>query len=422
VAEIRRVPVPRPAGAGKVPPLPTPPAHPGGGSLPFPTGQVGITPNTQQELMKLGWRPGDPIPGDLGRVIAEVQARVQKEKEAAGEALATQGPQNRPRVGRLVNISELPPAEQQQLRDYLREHKESVARAALIEQAQAAEAAKLEADVEAGVVPPAVADNLATMAQTVRQQGAPEGVIVDDRIPPNLKVPEGKQVGGTLGVPLARTPRRVIQHPVGPATSPLPPPPAPESPAPAATAPTAPECPRCGYDCRIPFEGKPSQEDIERFSVAMLALQVFRKKYQLLGGKCVLTFRGLTSQDVILVNKQLGYDVRAAKIIGDGEYLTSLMEYRLVLSVQRIEVQGHLAVDVPSVDEYVKLNPKKLPADPSKETILTEMHADFYGKYVTSESLRRVIGAKHREFQRLNETLEAMMLDPNFTDGIALPA
>jgi hypothetical protein len=420
VAEIRRVPVPRPAGAGKVPPLPPPPAHPGGGSLPFPTGQVGITPNTQQELMKLGWRPGDPIPGDFGRVIAEVQARVQKEKEAAGEALASQGQQNRPRIGRLVNISELPPTEQQQLRDYLREHKESVARAALIEQAQAAETARLEEDVESGVVPPAVADNLATMAQTVRQQGAPEAVIVDDRIPPDLKVPEGKQVGGTLGVPLVRTPKPL--PPRTPAAPSRPAPTTPESPTPAATTPTTPECPRCGYDCRIPFEGKPSQEDIERFSVAMLALQVFRKKYQLLGGKCVLTFRGLTSQDVILVNKQLGYDVRAAKIIGDGEYLTALMEYRLVLSVQRVEVQGHLAVDVPSVDEYAKLNPKKLPADPSKETILTEMHADFYSKYVTSESLRRVIGAKHREFQRLNETLEAMMLDPNFTAGIALPA
>jgi hypothetical protein len=420
VAEIRRVPVPRPAGANKVPPLPTPPAHPGGGSLPFPTGQVGITPNTQQELMKLGWRPGDPIPGDFGRVIAEVQARVQKEKEAAGEALASQGQQNRPRIGRLVNISELPPTEQQQLRDYLREHKESVARAALIEQAQAAETARLEEDVESGVVPPAVADNLATMAQTVRQQGAPEAVIVDDRIPPDLKVPEGKQVGGTLGVPLVRTPKPL--PPRTPAAPSRPAPTTPESPTPAATTPTTPECPRCGYDCRIPFEGKPSQEDIERFSVAMLALQVFRKKYQLLGGKCVLTFRGLTSQDVILVNKQLGYDVRAAKIIGDGEYLTALMEYRLVLSVQRVEVQGHLAVDVPSVDEYAKLNPKKLPADPSKETILTEMHADFYSKYVTSESLRRVIGAKHREFQRLNETLEAMMLDPNFTAGIALPA
>jgi hypothetical protein len=420
VAEIRRVPVPRPAGAGKVPPLPPPPAHPGGGSLPFPTGQVGITPNTQQELMKLGWRPGDPIPGDFGRVIAEVQARVQKEKEAAGEALASQGQQNRPRIGRLVNISELPPTEQQQLRDYLREHKESVARAALIEQAQATETARLEEDVESGVVPPAVADNLATMAQTVRQQGAPEAVIVDDRIPPDLNVPEGKQVGGTLGVPLVRTPKPL--PPRTPAAPSRPAPTTPESPTPAATTPTTPECPRCGYDCRIPFEGKPSQEDIERFSVAMLALQVFRKKYQLLGGKCVLTFRGLTSQDVILVNKQLGYDVRAAKIIGDGEYLTALMEYRLVLSVQRVEVQGHLAVDVPSVDEYAKLNPKKLPADPSKETILTEMHADFYSKYVTSESLRRVIGAKHREFQRLNETLEAMMLDPNFTAGIALPA
>jgi hypothetical protein len=120
---------------------------------------------------------------------------------------------------------------------------------------------------------------------------------------------------------------------------------------------------------------------------------------------------------VILINKQLGYDVRVSKIIGDGEYLTAMLEYRLVLSLQRIEIQGHNAVDVPSVDEFMKANTIQLPSDP-KDTVLTKMHTEFYDKFVTSESLRRVVGAKHREFQRLTETLEALMLDPNFTNGI----
>lgn len=394
--DVKRTTVPRPAG-------PAPRGQFGGQDL-IPAGrppllaagEIGMTDYTRRQLGALGWKPGDAIPGDLSQEIAKIQARIAAEKETATDGLAVQGAAHPPRTG-LIDITQLPEKDQRELRQYLADHKAEYEKVRALE-AQVAEAnARIDKDVAEGVVSPSVAASLRTMSQVQPPPGQPEIQIRDDR-------------PAAPATPAATT---------APAPAPVA--------APAATGGEQPQhanCPRCLYSLASPLDPVPSDDDHKQFTTSLLGGAVFQKKYTFANGQFAVVFRGLTAKEVILVNKQLGADLRAGRIQGEGEYVTALQNYRLVLATHRLVSVGHILSDIPTRDAYMaehQLKTDQLGTDGADGTILLAMQEDFYEKHITTETLRQLVGEAHREFQRLLGTLEARSRDRNFSSGIASP-
>lgn len=411
MAEVRRTSVPRPAGV-PLGGMPTAEDLPGPGKPPLPSGQVLMTAATRNMLLAAGWQPGDPIPGDLGDYVRTLQRKIAADTDTAGEALAAKAAQSPAKVS-LVTFNDLTPEAQKELRQYLADNKEDYQRH--LEQLAQSEAGEQFNDLDPGVA--------AGIQATAAAQQAPVMGIAQP--PAGFKVPEGKQYGGVVGNPppaMPQPPRAAAPA----AAAPQVPPQAPAQPPPEAAsaggvtqAPHA-ECPRCCLPLSVPYTIKPTREDIENFIPAFLGLGVFKKAYRVLENRMTLVFRGLTADETIMINRQLGFEVRSGEIMGEMEYLSSLLGYRMVLALAQIQVVGHTAVTPPTMAEFVAANADRVnQLDRSKETPLRLMRDDFYAKYVTSEHLRKVLGPQHREFITLCEHLEGMVLDPNFSSGIA---
>ena len=56
---------------------------PGAGRPPMSQGRTIMTDHTRQQLTAVGWKDGDPIPGDLGARLREIQLEVAAERSKA---------------------------------------------------------------------------------------------------------------------------------------------------------------------------------------------------------------------------------------------------------------------------------------------------------------------------------------------------
>lgn len=419
--ELRPRPIPQtsqPAGALPANQLPGP------GRPPLRTGKVHFSDFTRRQLMAVGWKEGDPIPGDLGQRLQQIQAEVCAERDSAtleGSDLAAGW---QPVKGEFVNIEQLPQERQDEIRQYLQEYKQQLAD----EAAQAQVDAEIEESIPQSVQGPArdvmkqqiVAGNA---AQAARESGRAAASVVDDRRPsPPLPVPEGKTLGGVIGnmgpaekIEELKRRQRAAQE----APQPAPEQPAPEAPSTGVTS-THTHCNRCLWPDDVPFEIKPTDEDKQRFLAAVLGLGRFEKSYPLLGGNLEVFFRSLTTDESAMVQRQVGSMVRAGAIRGDGEFWANLHELRLAIACSKIVVGGNVVYEVPSVAEWAKANPR---TDGVEEyTPLPRLRDNLYEKGATQEPLRVILGQQHRQFQQLVELLEVMTNDPDFWKGIGLPA
>ena len=187
--------------------------------------------------------------------------------------------------------------------------------------------------------------------------------------------------------------------------------PVPEVPAPVLVG--EPFCPRCGWDMKQKFEVIPSDQDKEDFLIATLGGQRFRKKYELFGGRVVVTFRSMLAEENKAVYRQLTLDQTAKKIATEAEWFVQMMDYRLACSLEEVaEKGGKIAAEIP---ELQLVSP--LPADDAANPLVAQLkivNSGVLGQEVT----RRLVGAHLRRFQRLLEALEAMALEPSFWQGI----
>ena len=205
-----------------------------------------------------------------------------------------------------------------------------------------------------------------------------------------------------------------VDTPETPSAPPDPPPPVPV-PQESSQQAILPFCPRCGWDMRQKFEVVPTGRDKEDFLATLLGGSRFRKRYELLGGKIIVTLRGLLAEENKLIYRQLVLDQQENKIATEAEWFVQMMDYRLACSLESIASNtGKVIAVVPELFEQ--------PFTPNKEQPLaTPLVAQL--NYVNNtvlaqEVTRRLVGLHLRQFQRLLEALEAMALEPSFWPGI----
>ncbi len=395
------------------------------------TGKVHMTDHTRQQLESVGWKAGDPVPGDLGARLQEIVRELEEERASARLEDSELAKGWVKPVASFVNITDLPQEKQKEIQKYLQEYK--------AEQQQQAEFARMESEADASIPENVVGPQRDVMreqilageaAMAARNAARPPGdsVVIDDRVkqaapPVDMKVPEGKTYAGMLGHPsvadkIEQAAKIQRDHERQQTEQPPPPPAALPS---SGANPERTICQRCSWPLQLPFEIVPTIEDKQSFLAAVLGLGRFQKKYELLGGNMVVHFRSLTSDESATLQNQLGAMVRSGESHGDGEYWGNMHEFRMVLAISKIVVGGNATYDVPSLAEWAKNNPANS-ADPLQPTDIPRLRDHFYAKGATQEPIRRMLGQTHQNFQRLVEALEFMSNEPDFWTGIELPA
>lgn len=173
-------------------------------------------------------------------------------------------------------------------------------------------------------------------------------------------------------------------------------------------------CPRCGWDMRQKFDIVPTDRDKEDFIATLLGASRFKKKYEMFGGKVVVTFRSLLAEENKLIYRQLVLDQQINKVATEAEWFTQMMDYRLACSLETIaDKKGKVIASIPLLEEMSWENTKDEPlATPLPKQL------ELVNKHLAQEATRRLVGTHLRQFQRLLEGLEAMALEPNFWNGI----
>jgi len=169
-------------------------------------------------------------------------------------------------------------------------------------------------------------------------------------------------------------------------------------------------CPRCGWDMRLKFDVVPTDRDKEDFLATLLGGARFRKRYELFGGRVVVTLRSVLAEENKLIYRQLVLDQQSNLVNTEAEWFVQLMDYRLACALDTIsDKNGKVLASVPELSMDNR--------DKEKTTLVEQL--DLINKNILAqEATRRLVGTHLRQFQRLTEALEAMAVEPNFWNGI----
>lgn len=311
---------------------------------------------TKKTLQQFGWKDGDAIPADLGSLMLSMKETLPASKK----------------TDVLVD------------RELMSEEQVASIETMLKEAAQYAKKKKQNEEIEekSAAMSPSVAEAYRKIAE---EQPAPE--IIDDRAAPAAEPPP----------PVAVEPaeEQIIAVPA-------------EEPKPAAVF-----CPRCGWDARMKFDVVPTNRDKEDFLSTLLGGQRFRKKYELFGGKVVVTFRSVMAEENKLIYRQLVLDQAVDKVRTEAEWFVQLMDYRLACALDTItNDSGKVLAEMP------ELVMPTGPIDADGQTPIVAQLDIINKNILAQEATRRLVGTHLRQFQRLIEGLEAMALEPSCWTGI----
>ena len=310
---------------------------------------------TKKTLQQFGWKDGDAIPADLGSLMLSMKETLPASKK----------------TDVLVD------------RELMSEEQVASIETMLREAAQYAKKKKQNEEIEekSAAMSPSVAEAYRKIAE---EQPAPE--IIDDRAAPAAE---------TTPPPAEPAETQVIAVTA-------------EEPKPAAVF-----CPRCGWDARMKFDVVPTNRDKEDFLSTLLGGQRFRKKYELFGGKVVVTFRSVLAEENKLIYRQLVLDQAVDKVRTEAEWFVQLMDYRLACALDTItNDSGKVLAEMP------ELVMPTGPIDADGQTPIVAQLDIINKNILAQEATRRLVGTHLRQFQRLIEGLEAMALEPSFWTGI----
>jgi len=314
---------------------------------------------TRATLTQFKWALGDPIPVELGEFMIKVKERLPASS----------------RTDVLIDVNLMAEEDIAQINSLLDQ-----ARAIENKRQQVAAASKATENMSPSV------------RAALEQVGGPE--IVDDRAqikdvpPPAQPAPEPVKVVDEETLPVLPDP--TVGMPV-----------------------ILPFCPRCGWDMRQKFDVEITEADKENFVTTLLGNLRFKKKYELLGGRMVLTLRALTAAENKMIYQQLLADQQSGKVVTAPEWYTQLIEYRLACSIESVaDKDGKLLHAVPELQD-MRFD-AKTPLDTAIPAMLDYVSANV----LSQEVFKRLVGTHLREFQRLIEALEAMALEPSFWTGI----
>lgn len=327
---------------------------------------VYVSDFTKKTLEQFGWKTGDAIPADLGTLMIKMKETLPTSK----------------RDDVLVDKDVMTPEQVEQVTGLLRDAKEL--------------GRKKKQEAELDEKTKNMAPSVSEVYKQIVNSGENEGPqIIDDR---EAVAESQKQETKTEPVEEKKTEE--------------------EKPSAETTAEFKPTviayCPRCGWDMRQKFDIVPTDRDKEDFIATLLGCSRFKKKYEMFGGKIIVTFRSLLAEENKLIYRQLVLDQQINKVATEAEWFTQMMDYRLACSLETIaDKKGKVIASIPLLEEMSWENTKDEPlATPLPKQL------ELVNQHLAQEATRRLVGTHLRQFQRLLEGLEAMALEPNFWNGI----
>jgi len=165
------------------------------------------------------------------------------------------------------------------------------------------------------------------------------------------------------------------------------------------------QCPKCKHKLDQPVVDV-SSADKYAFIAATLGGQRFFKEYRVFNGNIHAVFRELAPNESDLALKQLDHEVKSKEIVGRYDYLRRLTDYRLAMSLERFQLKDKEAVKIEEVE-----NMDNNSDDP---TILPNLLRWLNGSVFITDHVRRVVGIKFMNFQRIMELMEARAEDDDF--------
>jgi hypothetical protein len=310
---------------------------------------------TKKTLAQFGWKDGDPIPAELGALLMTF-------KETATPTTRTDV---------LLDAETLSEEQRAKAKNMLQKARDFVA----------ARDKKIADDKEVENMAPSVAEAYKKMKNETPQ-------IIDDRD----QMVEEKEP--TTAPAVEESPQESAQPVSVPDALPL-----------------ATFCPRCGWDVRTKFDIVPTDRDKEDFLATLLGGTRFRKRYELFGGRVVVTFRSVLAEENKMIYRQLVLDQQNGLVNTEAEWFVQLMDYRLACALETIaDKNGKVISAVPELDMI---------GGTKEKTNLVDQLAIINKNVLAQEATRRLVGSHLRQFQRLTEAIEAMALEPSFWNGIA---
>lgn len=340
------------------------------GQSPLPVGQPmqisgsQLTPMERDTLERVGWKDGDPVPGDMANQLDEaVSAAMDSVKQ---EKLPLPGDPATPplQMPDRVNMDELPPEAQARLKAGLQE---------AIEQQQRRE------EQQGPVMPggPGVAAAAAGIADR-------EIFLEDDR---------GQQ---------------------------------PDQPQPAAagTATDIPKfCDHCGWDQSMPDPQEPDQTERHSFLAALLGRKPWQKTYDLADGELQLTVRMLHPEEVDAIYIQTYAEREAGKYNSPLEFMEGVNRYRIALSIVELRMADDLVKFPESLEGWEIDKMMRSEEDRAEDPVgLALILQQLYEDVLNTESWIRIASKTVNSFNRLVAKLEANIDRPDFWKGTAPPA
>jgi hypothetical protein len=325
---------------------------------------------TQKTLQQFDWTKGEPIPENMGDILADIHGRTPESKKP----------------GIYVDAELMTPADV------------ALVKAALQAAKNAVQAGAKKTIDTGGIAMDESARQLLAQIAAKNDQTDTVVQIVDDR--------EAVAAEAAKETPAAQ-PEEAADSVTSEIPEPLPASPAIE-----------PFCPRCNWDMRLKFDNDVTQEDKEVFIAITLGGERFKKAYELLGGRYRVHFRSLMAEENTEIHHQLLLDQKAGDFLNDTEWFLRFFEYRLACSIEKIVINDKPEIIVPELDDVAG---RELPneSDISSASDLVRLRKYVLASTLKNEVTRRIVGTQFRQFQRLYETLEAMALEPNFWQGIA---
>lgn len=362
------------------------------GNAPVQEGEIFLGERTRAQLQEFGWQTGDPIPPNFSKII-----QVLREEYAADiEKFEKTNPQeaNRARGG-LFNFIGLPDAARKEIANVLAAFKNN--------------------NVTGTLASPAVDDTTDAYARfnpTVAEP-ADSGFVVDSMELPKKQL-EPQPTREKISEDAEYIKSQIFGKP-------------PETPAPVVETSNTEAlvdtgvannaqayCPRCLWELRKPFPVEPTKDDIQNFVIAILGNKCFSKTYSLFGGRVTMHFQALSAKASAMVKTQLAVDVRKQRILEAGDYLATMVDYRMMFALRELYIPG----SPPNHQIFADI--LTLTSKQEDETPLRGYVEVFYSDLVISESLIRIARQTAFEFGALCEKLEAMAIEPSFWNGIVV--
>jgi len=350
----------------------TPPAGRAKNRMPLPPGEIvkAVGGYTDEELATLrtipDWTPEKGVPSNLPDLLEPVR---QTQEEIAEDMdlnhMSPPVPMDTPplKVPRAVDISKLPPDEQERILGGMRE----------AEQASARRSAD-QASLVQNLAPGASGINEAISGRNVRDID-----ITDDRKDATYAGTDTTKTTGDS----SRT---------------------------GGTGSLLKQCPHCHWELNQPDIPDPDIADRQLYLQSLLGEQPFQKQYRLLGGALTITFRELSPREIDLCYKQAHLMRKAGKLDSYEDFFEVLTRFRICLQLVQLGTPETVHNFPTSAAEWAGSEPVETPT----ETVLPRIEESLYADVIKTETLNTLVGGELSRFNRLLAKLAANSHNENF--------